>query len=535
MALNPNTKLLLHFDDNVNDATGNHNPAAQNSPSYTTGDTNFNNCIDLNGSNQYVTIADSDDFYFSSGDFTIDLKYRPDDNSNDTFMGHYTDASNYLQFYYQDYTSSTVTLVCKYYNSTENIDIRGSVPHVAGGDWYHAAIVRYGNEFALYHDGSQIDTQTSSVTLPNLTSALAIGRPQNYAGDYFNGRIDEVRIVKGEAIWTGPFDIPTYPYGTSSSGDIATSLYAIGNTPFVREGKNFTDVITSMSLNRIYEGQYTQDSNARIYGSIEPQASTIGESGVLLMHFDNDVVDAMDRHNPSAIGSPSYTTSQSGFDKAIYFNGSTQYVSIPDSNDWNFGTNDLTIDFVIKWNTVASSSILGQDEGGGNNLKWFINWNGISSSQIAFHYQNPAGSIKNVLFTWTPVVDTWYHLAFVKNGNNWYFFVDGVQTGGTQVQSVAIPSVTSFLAIGQDGEGWQWLDGNVDEVRINNGQALWTSNFDPPTSPYNTEYNKIKFYADAQKNYQIAEYDAVAASGIDVVLTGDGYGVGLSGVFSYEL
>jgi len=32
---------------------------------------------------------------------------------------------------------------------------------------------------------------------------------------------------------------------------------------------------------------------------------------------------------------------------SIYLNGSSDYVSIPDSDDWDFGTGDFTIDFWV--------------------------------------------------------------------------------------------------------------------------------------------------------------------------------------------
>ena len=39
---------------------------------------------------------------------------------------------------------------------------------------------------------------------------------------------------------------------------------------------------------------------------------------------------------------------------SMYFDGSGDYLSVPDSNDWDFGSGDFTIDFWIKLGTQSS-------------------------------------------------------------------------------------------------------------------------------------------------------------------------------------
>ncbi len=189
----------------------------------------------------------------------------------------------------------------------------------------------------------------------------------------------------------------------------------------------------------------------------------------------------------TAAGTAQIDTAQSVFGGASgLFDGSTAtYVSFADSDDWNFGSGDFTIDFRVRWNGApGSTGIMGQSNGGGNNLKWGVYWNGTVANQLAFHISNPATSQYNVSWAWTPSADTWYHLAIVRSGNSWYLFVNGTQTGGTQMQSVAVADVGTDLRIGADGEAWRALNGWLDEVRISKGVARWISNFTLPSAEY---------------------------------------------------
>ena len=76
----------------------------------------------------------------------------------------------------------------------------------------------------------------------------------------------------------------------------------------------------------------------------------------------------------------------------------------------------------------------------------------------------------------------WYHLALVRNGSNNAFYVNGVSlSSATGSHDVTITT----LVIG-GGYGTEYLDGRVSNARFTQGQALYTSNFTPPTSALTT-------------------------------------------------
>ena len=71
-------------------------------------------------------------------------------------------------------------------------------------------------------------------------------------------------------------------------------------------------------------------------------------------------------------------------------------------------------------------------------------------------------------------LETWHHIAFVRDGWTFRFFVDGVLQD-TRTLTSFTPDNT-FLLAGDGGYVW------FDNVRFFDGVALWTSDFTPPTA-----------------------------------------------------
>jgi hypothetical protein len=229
-----NTKLLIHgdgvpastsFTDNGN--TGhvvatNGNAQVSSIRKFGTGS------ILLDGTGDYLSLFDHDDFDFGSGKFTIDFWMRPSnlpgEGNNAFIFDQYKDADEFFRgainntggtytFKFQFNSESTTTLMTASY---------GAVAALLNGTWAHVAIIRgwggNANDWAVCIDGVAQDTETSlAKDMPNATGGLFIGC--DYAGaNAFEGRIDEFRISKGVARWTANFNPPRseYPGGDSS-------------------------------------------------------------------------------------------------------------------------------------------------------------------------------------------------------------------------------------------------------------------------------------------------------------------------------
>ncbi len=181
----------------------------------------------------------------------------------------------------------------------------------------------------------------------------------------------------------------------------------------------------------------------------------------------------------TANGNAQVDTAQSKFGGAsALFDGAGDYLSIPDSADWDLGAGDFTIDLWFRWNsTPAQPCIL--DLGGNANLA--ISWLNTGNIYVYFGFGAGGGVLQ---FSWTPSTNTWYHFAFVRSGTNVYCFIDGVQIGITETSSIDI-QVSQQIQFGRDVAGnFNYFDGWMDEIRIVKGTAIWTANFTPPTAPY---------------------------------------------------
>lgn len=193
----------------------------------------------------------------------------------------------------------------------------------------------------------------------------------------------------------------------------------------------------------------------------------------------------------TAHGNALITTAQSKFGGASgLFHGSGDYLSTPDSADWYFGTGDFTIDFWVRFNSV-------------NTYQGFFSVYDRGSSQMFLELQNnggmrfyarDSGGVK-LDNTWTPspalATGTWYHMALVRSGSSFYFFIGGSQVGSVYADSDAVPDYTTSFLIGVSEGGFAYLNGWLDEFRVSKGVARWTSNFTPPTSAYTGDSNIV--------------------------------------------
>jgi len=224
-----NLNLLLHFDNNSNDSSGNsNNPtgAFGNSgtgPSFSTGTKKFGtHSASFDGSNDYLTFNQGDGgTWFGSGDWAYDMWVLPNANSNNTnyrriLGGHLTqDSSNYHQMGFYSTTNRIHT-----YNDT--IDTTNGLTL---GSWNHILVQRADNVMKIWINGT-LDNQTLSTSKNfNTTNDLGLGHDGGNAKYW--GYMDEFRLMKyaptktvGDALYTGDttsnFTPPTEAYSLPS-------------------------------------------------------------------------------------------------------------------------------------------------------------------------------------------------------------------------------------------------------------------------------------------------------------------------------
>jgi hypothetical protein len=164
--------------------------------------------------------------------------------------------------------------------------------------------------------------------------------------------------------------------------------------------------------------------------------------------------------------------------------GTTQIIgNVALAYDFEFGNEDFTLDFWLYPTNLSSvtsyfSVPVSFDY---RSIALYIN-TGIINTNIA--KTNGAWAID----VNTPVSlpnNEWVHLALIRDGSDIYLFVNGVKVDTFYFGTDAI-APTKRLTIGSNSNnsGDRRFQGYIDEFRLKLGEAVWTSDFTPPTQPY---------------------------------------------------
>lgn len=168
----------------------------------------------------YITTPLTDDLKFGSGDFTIDLQFRPVDLTGNyqVLVGCGNSGSDYFRLYVESGEIKAYAVGV----------ITGLVTSGAGltaGNWYHVVFERYGSNWNLYVNGQKLGTASSATAWTNYPGNLCFGglyyNTTMQAGYEVDGWLDEIRISKGIARYQGAnFVSPIRAYGQTPGGII---------------------------------------------------------------------------------------------------------------------------------------------------------------------------------------------------------------------------------------------------------------------------------------------------------------------------
>src|SRR3990167_1614851 len=111
-------------------------------------------------------------------------------------------------------------------------------------------------------------------------------------------------------------------------------------------------------------------------------------------------------------GGSAYEISTSYLEAGL-FDGTGDYLTIPDHADFSFGAGDFTIDFWVRFNAINTGQMFISQVEDANN-EWFFR---IDASNTVEIYFIDDGVVKgNYSFVWTGVAtNTRYHLAVVRS------------------------------------------------------------------------------------------------------------------------
>ena len=172
------------------------------------------------------------------------------------------------------------------------------------------------------------------------------------------------------------------------------------------------------------------------------------------------------------------STAQSMFGGAsATFNGSGNYLNVPLSVDFDFGTGNFTVSGWIRLNAIGGSRTILGGVAGYNKLAF-----SVSGSELDMSY--PLAATKLITSGLGLVANTWYYVEFNRNSGTARIFVDGVQRASGSIGENI--SYTGTLNIGRiDNSGnYQYFNGFIDDIRVYKGVAVNTSNYSVPANPF---------------------------------------------------
>jgi hypothetical protein len=161
----------------------------------------------FDGTSDSATTGDTTDLTMGADDFTLELFVRFATVASTRVLICKQASGEYAQYLLQQNAGTL-----EFYASSNNssYDICGPI---SGGSlsidtWYHVAVSREGSDFRLFLDGTQVATTSNASALHSTTCGLSLGIYPS-GTSCLNGWMDEVRITKGTAWYTGSFTPPT--------------------------------------------------------------------------------------------------------------------------------------------------------------------------------------------------------------------------------------------------------------------------------------------------------------------------------------
>ena len=160
-----------------------------------------------------------------------------------------------------------------------------------------------------------------------------------------------------------------------------------------------------------------------------------------------------------------------------YFNGSSDYLTFAPGSATVFGTNNFTIEcWVYATTNPHTNGMFFIDGRNSSQTTGFYFYFGSGNGIV---WGGPSVTISN---STTYSANTWYHIAYVRNGTTGTIYVNGVSAAsGTDNNNYTTSLTTAYIACRYSIANY--VQGYISNMRIVNGTAVYTSGFTPSTTP----------------------------------------------------
>ena len=192
----------------------------------------------------------------------------------------------------------------------------------------------------------------------------------------------------------------------------------------------------------------------------------------------------------SVNGSAAISTDQFKFNgsSAEFTGADGDYLNITSSSDFVLNSSDFTVE---TWAYIETETnpygrfIMNWDNNWGSN-KWGIHSDHDVGAPTKFsvYAHNAAGDNPFLKSSSSISFNTWYHVAFTRSGNTFRLFIDGTEEDSAVYTGSLDNNASAPIYIGGNDDNVSAIDGYIDNVRITNNVARYTSNFSVPTAAF---------------------------------------------------
>jgi hypothetical protein len=340
----------------------------------------------FDGTGDFISIPSSAQLDLT-GDFTIEMFFLMNNATSGGAQGFIANGANSFSgtataLIFGHSSGPTKLSFFAYNILTGTTPVLQSSTTISLGQWYHVAITRSGSTMRLFINGQQEASYSSSAIINLDTTLTKVG---SYWGGDFNGYISSARVVKGTAVYTANFTVPTTPLTNITN----TSLLTCQSSQFIDNSANAFAI--------------TVNGNAR-----------------------------------PAPNNPFGMTAWSG-----YFDGTGDYLTVANNAALDPNTDSFCMEcwVYITGTTGNNQGFNGKGVAGTSGYSFYI----TNALLLSFVWNGTGGA---TITGGTLSLNTWNHVAVVRNSGVIRLYLNGVGAASSTACTTDINS-TNGLFIGQ--------------------------------------------------------------------------------------
>ena len=460
----------------------------------------------FNGSNQSLSVANNTALNPGTNDYCVEA-FMYSTSLNVTALFDFGGNSGSIQLYFE---SGRATFRS---NGSDIID----VPFNAPNQWVHIAVTRSGSSVRLFVNGIQQGSTVSNSDNLTSTQVKYIGRLNG--GYYFNGRISNFRFVKGSAVYTSNFTVPT----SALTAITNTQLLTLQNSTIIDNSTNAFSITnnnsvttTSAIVGDVALITSDQSGNNNNWNPNNINYSTVGttyDSMTDVPTLTSATVANFPVLNPLSNGGATISNAN----LTVTANGATHYVTnstfqIPTSGKWYWETTASTLGSTARLSTGIlpnGTALSGFPYTSSNTYGWYY---GDASNNL--YWKNNGSDLFNITGAVNDVLQICYDAdnGTVYAGKNNVFYNS---SGGTTGSPSTLTNPTSTGASSTNAYFPATTVFTAGVLNINFGQrpfsytpptgfvALNTYNLPTPTILQGNKYMDATLYTGTSANQTI--------------------------------